>query len=812
METLKSTIRYGTLAMFMLVAFVSGVAGVNAATFNNDPADYATLRTSNYTDNPGCTTCWSSSVNADAGDTVSFSIYYHNTSNETAQNVRVRLVPQSTGVSTSHSFTAYLFADNAAQVIGTANVQLTSSQSMTYLSGNTYWYPNQTQSNPATLLNGQNGNEVFSSNGLYIGNIAPGWNTQGSVVMRFLVSGTGGGGQPSVTTNSATNVTQSSAQLNGYVDPNNTSNTTRWFEWGTTQSLGNGTPHYNQSYAGSFSESISGLTQNTTYYFRAVAQNSSGTVYGSILSFYTSGGGGTGLPSVITYPAEGIGENFAILKGFVDPNNTTNTSRWFEWGTNSSSLTNTTIKLGQGPNAGTFNETLTGLSGATTYYYRAVAQNGAGTVYGGIQSFYTTGTGGGTQQPFVSTNAATNITQSGATLNGYVNPYNISNTTRWFEWGTTQSLGNKTNTISHGSTAINVNETISGLSNNTTYYFRVVAQNSYGTTYGNILSFSTGTIGGGTNPPTAITNLAINIDHDSARLNGLALVSGNVFTNGWFEWGQSASLGFTTPSQGLGSAPSTAFIHSMFGLSPNTTYYYRAVVQNANGTSYGNVLSFKTNSLPYYPPTTPQPPTYVAPKVSAVTITKTLVNLDSSNGTDTSIAALKGEAVRFSIEVRNTGDLALENVVIKDRIPYYVEFANAQEESIYGGGYSSAQANYSGPQREVAWFIGSLGPHEVRRVTLDVVVTADAPFNTIIENIAQVESSRVTQSSNVVSIRVVDNISGTALALFGGNGFLPNTLLEWLLLVIFILVLVVLSRNLHGYLEENKQKRTESKR
>ena len=90
----------------------------------------------------------------------------------------------------------------------------------------------------------------------------------------------------------------------------------------------------------------------------------------------------------------------------------------------------------------------------------------------------TTGTGGGTQQPFVSTNSATNITQSSATLNGYVNPYNISNTTRWFEWGTTQSLGNKTNSISHGSTAMNVSDTISGLANNTTYYFRVVAQNS----------------------------------------------------------------------------------------------------------------------------------------------------------------------------------------------------------------------------------------------------------------------------------------------------------------------------------------------
>ena len=62
-----------------------------------------------------------------------------------------------------------------------------------------------------------------------------------------------------------------------------------------------------------------------------------------------------------------------------------------------------------------------------------------------------------------------------------------------------------------------------------------------------------------------------------------------------------------------------------------------------------------------------------------------------------SIAALKGETVRFNVEVRNTGDITLEDVVIKDRIPYYVEFANAEE-----------KASYNDPQREVVWYIGNL--------------------------------------------------------------------------------------------------------
>ena len=202
-------------------------------------------------------------------------------------------------------------------------------------------------------------------------------------------------------------------------------------------------------------------------------------------------------------------------------------------GTQSSSLYNSTTKLGQGSSSGTFSDTVTGLSSGTTYYYRAVAQNSAGTVYGGVQSFVTSG--GGNQQPFVSTNSATSVSANNATLNCYVNPYSSSNTTRWFEWGTTQSMTNRTNTVNHGSSASNASEYISGLSNNTTYYFRCAAQNQYSTSYGSMLSFYTGT-GGGVQA-TAITNLATNIGETSARLNGLGLNLSNIATDGWFEWG-----------------------------------------------------------------------------------------------------------------------------------------------------------------------------------------------------------------------------------------------------------------------------------
>jgi len=93
---------------------------------------------------------------------------------------------------------------------------------------------------------------------------------------------------PTVTTGSATSKTLSSAMLTGTVNPNSATSTT-WFEYGvssgsytgsaTAQTL-TGITTTSAVYA-----SLSGLTANTTYYYRAAAQNSAGTSYGSEVSF-----------------------------------------------------------------------------------------------------------------------------------------------------------------------------------------------------------------------------------------------------------------------------------------------------------------------------------------------------------------------------------------------------------------------------------------------------------------------------------------------------------------------------------------------
>ncbi len=95
-----------------------------------------------------------------------------------------------------------------------------------------------------------------------------------------------------VVTTTGMNYTSDAALLAGYIDSKSAPvNARGWFEWGTTANLGNSTPcEYN--YEGvtmlSCSANISGLMQNTMYYFRIVASGPQGNVYGNILSFRTS--------------------------------------------------------------------------------------------------------------------------------------------------------------------------------------------------------------------------------------------------------------------------------------------------------------------------------------------------------------------------------------------------------------------------------------------------------------------------------------------------------------------------------------------
>jgi phosphodiesterase/alkaline phosphatase D-like protein len=96
--------------------------------------------------------------------------------------------------------------------------------------------------------------------------------------------------------------------------------------------------------------------------------------------------------------------------------------------------------------------------------------------------------------PTLTTQAATWVSNTAATLNGLVNA-NGSSATVTFEYGADTSYGNTVTAQASpvsGTSATPVTANLTGLAPNTTYHFRVVAVNAAGTTYGADQVFTTG--------------------------------------------------------------------------------------------------------------------------------------------------------------------------------------------------------------------------------------------------------------------------------------------------------------------------------
>jgi len=127
----------------------------------------------------------------------------------------------------------------------------------------------------------------------------------------------------------------------------------------------------------------------------------------------------------------------------------------------------------------------------TTYCYRIKAYNSAGDSLDSNQDCDTTKPI--STFPSATTNSATNITFNSVTLNGTVNPNGVE-TGAFFQWGTTTSYGNITDSqlLGNGTSNVNISTNLNGLSPNTIYHFRIVATNSNsGTTFGGDQLFTT---------------------------------------------------------------------------------------------------------------------------------------------------------------------------------------------------------------------------------------------------------------------------------------------------------------------------------
>ena len=193
---------------------------------------------------------------------------------------------------------------------------------------------------------------------------------------------------PTVTTMQATDITYDAATIGGNVTRDNGATVTeRGVCWNTT---GNPTIEDNKETSGtgtgSFTATLSSLSDGTTFYARAYAINNEGTSYGDEITFTTMK---IMVPSVSTLQATNILIDVATIDGDVTADNGASvTERGICWAT----TLNPTIadnKEVSGTGTGSFSVTLSSLSDGTTYYARAYAVNSAGISYGENITFTT---------------------------------------------------------------------------------------------------------------------------------------------------------------------------------------------------------------------------------------------------------------------------------------------------------------------------------------------------------------------------------------------------------------------------------------
>jgi hypothetical protein len=308
-----------------------------------------------------------------------------------------------------------------------------------------------------------------------------------------------------------------------------------------------------------------------------------------------------GKPIVETSATVSTSISTALVNGQVVPNGAP-TTYWFDYGTTTALGSKSgSGQIGSGFNSVSAPAYIVGLRENTVYYFRLSASNNFGAVNGSIQNFKTNSTPAPKPAvPTVHSSAASNISRTTATLNGQVTPNGFL-TNYWFEYGKDSNLGNTNSVKSVNASASlsSVSETLSGLEPLTKYYFRLNAQNQFGTVNGSILSFTTQ---GPLNPgsPTVTTSQASNIGSTSAKLNGQINPNG-ADTTYWFEYSEDSLLGNIigsgTSTQTLNAGTSTVSVQAnVDSLSKNTKYYYHLVGRNQYGTIYGSIDSFTTKN------------------------------------------------------------------------------------------------------------------------------------------------------------------------------------------------------------------------
>ncbi len=335
----------------------------------------------------------------------------------------------------------------------------------------------------------------------YDGNIVIGGG--GAANYSVAASGSGINTPPSVSTGSASSVTSTSAILAGSLASTGCTSLSEYgFYYSTTSGFvdGAGTKVTASNLSGSaFSYSLAGLNISSAYYFKAFATNSGGTSYGAQGTFTTL------TPSITLGPLAAFG-NVCI--------NTTSNANPFTVSGSNLTTADVTVAALNGysyslSSGGTYTSTLSipqsgGTLASTSVYVKfspTLVQLYSGNIVvggGGAANGNVAASGSGVNTaPTVAAGTTGSIDATSETVNGIISSIGCSPVTAYgIYYSTTPGFADGAGTPVTGSnlSSSSFSVTVSSLSANTTYYFKVYAINSGGTSYSAEASFTTASL------------------------------------------------------------------------------------------------------------------------------------------------------------------------------------------------------------------------------------------------------------------------------------------------------------------------------
>lgn len=571
--------------------------------------------------------------------------------------------------------------------------------------------------------------------------------------------------QLTVSTMPATNINQTSATLKGFYNAGIYQDISVRFEWGDTPLMLNSTNYQILSGSGNFEETIS-IQPGKTYFFRAMGvANGFTPIFGSDLSF-TSPLYAQAI--VQTMPATNITNTSANLNGFYNGGGSTTETR-FEYANNSSFIGSsfTTFNT-MSQNSGNFSKNISGLQANTTYYFRAIAKNSAGTTIASTALSFTT------------INNSNPPTTNNCVINSFFaspSSVQIGNSTKLF-WSTTNC------------TSVSINQ---GIGN-------VLLNGEINT--GNLFSNKTYTItaSNGSNEESKTLTVTINSDGTNNNCRIDSFYSNKNYVN----YGQSVIIYWETSHcnnvyiNQFGNVSNDG--NRLINIYGNTTFYINAYGQNGsdydsltvyldnnynpNPPFYQNPLIYQytPNTIVHFPDTNPSfnQPTNTITYIS--TSGDKLINIEMSSSFE-SISS--GERFEIKIKYKNTGNIIAKNGKLFITLPKNLVFER------------STKGEYNRNDHTLFVSLGNISTKTEDIINIQVKVSDRANKGETLITTGTLSYQKGEQKEEVIGVLTNKvNSNGSVLGALAIGGF-SGTLIGWLVAVLMIMIIYAIARQIY---------------